>query len=92
MSTDSTNGNDLERNSSGKEDMISSRPVPAKPKKKEPVEMVTIMFKENRKFDLHVGRNMITFRGRVEKKIPASYLEHSDFKQAASLFIIKGVK
>ena len=50
----------------------------------------TIMFKQMRKYDLHVGRNMITFRGREEKKIPASWLKHEDFLHVKNLFIIRG--
>lgn len=54
-------------------------------------ETVKIMFRQNRKYDLHVGRNMVTFRGRELKKIPKAWLNHPDFKQASKLFIVKGV-
>lgn len=54
-------------------------------------ETVNVMFRENRKFDLHVGRDMITFRGRESKPIPKSWLKHSDFIQVKRLFIVKGV-
>lgn len=53
---------------------------------------VTIMFRENRKFDLHIGRDMITFRGRENKQVPASWLKHRDWTPAISKkFIVKGV-
>ena len=55
------------------------------------VKMVSIMFRENRKFDLHVGREMITFRGREVKQIPTEWLLHRDFLQASDYFIVKGV-
>jgi hypothetical protein len=61
-------------------------------KKKVPKqETVNIIFRQNRKFDLHVGRDMITFRGRESKPIPKSWLKHSDFLQSKKLFIVKGV-
>jgi hypothetical protein len=52
---------------------------------------VTIMFKENRKFDLHVGREVVVFRGRESKPVPAHWLKHRDFKQVSYLFSVKGV-
>ena len=72
--------------------------VQDKPKKTPPtvvqkpiVKMVSVMFRENRKFDLHVGREMITFKGREIKQIPAEWLLHRDFLQASDQFIVKGV-
>ena len=72
--------------------------VEDKPKKTPPtsvqksiVKMVSIMFRENRKFDLHIGREMITFKGREIKQIPAEWLFHRDFLQASDQFIVKGV-
>ena len=63
--------------------------IPEKKIQKE--EKITVMFRENRKFDLHVGRYMITFRGRENKPIPKSWLKHPDFLQQSKKFIIKGV-
>lgn len=63
--------------------------LPEKKVKKQ--ETVMIMFRENRKFDLHVGRNMITFKGRENKKIPKNWLKHPDFLQQSKKFIVKGV-
>ena len=52
---------------------------------------VMVMFRENRKFDLHVGRDVVIFRGRELKPIPKSWLTHPDFKQQSKKFIVKGV-
>ncbi len=61
-------------------------------KKKVPKEeKVKIMFRERRKFDLHVGREMITFRDRELKEIPKSWLKHPDFIQVKNKFVVKGV-
>lgn len=53
--------------------------------------LITITYRENRKFDLHVGRDMVTFGPRETKSIPVSWLKHRDFAQAKKYFIIKGV-
>ena len=61
-------------------------------KKVQKEKIVSIMFRENRKFDLHIGRNMITFKGRENKQVPASWLKHKDWTpQIAKKFIVKGV-
>ncbi len=52
---------------------------------------VSVTFKDMRKFDLHVGREMITFQGRDTKSIPAEWLRHPDFVQVSKYFVIKGV-
>lgn len=52
---------------------------------------VMVMFREDRKFDLHVGRNVIVFRGRENKPIPIEWLKHPDFLQQAKKFVVKGV-
>lgn len=41
--------------------------------------MVKITFKQNRKFNLHLGRQVFIFRGRESKEIPKELLEHKDF-------------
>jgi len=51
---------------------------------------VKIKFRESRKFDLHIGREMIVFKGREEKEVPASWIEHKDFKNVSKNFIVKG--
>jgi hypothetical protein len=58
---------------------------------KKPVKMVTITFRENRKFELHIGREITVFLGRVSKQVPASYLQHKDWKNVSKYFIVKGV-
>lgn len=50
---------------------------------------VVIMFRQNRKFDLHIGREMITFRGRESKKVPKTWINHKDFEVVKKYFIIK---
>lgn len=59
-------------------------------KKKETVKTVTITFRENRTFDLHVGRDIKQFGPRESKPIPVTWLKHRDFMQQKSKFIIKG--
>jgi len=56
-----------------------------------PVQKVQITFRENRKFDLHIGRNMITFRGRETKSIPKEWVDHKDFEIVKKYFNLKGV-
>lgn len=56
---------------------------------KVPVKMATVTFKENRKYDLHIGRKVVVFKARETKDIPAAYLLHPDWKQASKLFLIK---
>ena len=53
-------------------------------------EMVSIVFRENRTFDLHVGRKMVTFGPRERKEIPKAWLKHPDFQQVAGYFVVKG--
>ena len=52
---------------------------------------VSVQFNQNRKFDLHVGRDMVTFHSKEVKQIPADWLKHPDFKQVQKYFTIKGV-
>ena len=54
-------------------------------------ETVKVMFRENRKFDLHIGRNVIIFRGRELKTISKEWLKHPDFLQQKNKFIVKGI-
>ena len=61
------------------------------PVEEKPVSMVEVMFRENRKFDLHIGRKMITFRGRETKKIPVAWVQHKDFQSVKKYFVVKGV-
>ena len=55
------------------------------------VKEVQIQFKENRKFDLHIGRSIITFKGNESKVIPINWLDHKDFKQVEYMFNIRRV-
>ena len=48
-----------------------------------------VTFRENRKYDLHIGRKVITFMARETKEIPESLLKHPDWEQASKLFVIR---
>lgn len=52
---------------------------------------VMVTFRHNRKHDLHIGRNMVTFRARETKPIPKAWLKHPDWASEAIFFIVKGV-
>lgn len=52
---------------------------------------VTIVFRENRKFDLHVGRDTVVFGPGEAKSIPREWLKHPDFRQVQRYFAIRGV-
>ena len=52
---------------------------------------VSVMFRQNRKFDLHIGRNMVVFKGRETKEIPREWINHIDWVNVAKYFTIKGV-
>ena len=71
------------------DNVVSGQKPPNVDKKKS--KTVTVTFRENRKFDLHVGREMVTFMGRESKKIPASWLNHQGFIQVRKYFVVKGV-
>jgi hypothetical protein len=51
---------------------------------------IMIKFKENRKFDLHIGRHMKTFFGRETLPVPAKWLLHKDWQNVKKYFIVKG--
>lgn len=61
--------------------------VPTKKAEKEVTVFAT--FRENRKYDLHIGRRVIVFTARETKEIPESFLNHSDWAQASKLFVIR---
>jgi len=51
-----------------------------------------ITFKENRRFELHIGRAIIIFNGRETKKITQSFFNHKDFTEAIKKkFVIREV-
>jgi hypothetical protein len=53
---------------------------------------VFIMFKQNRTYELKVGRNYYLFSGREKKKVPRTILEHPDFTpEIKKYFIIQEV-
>lgn len=49
----------------------------------------SLTFRENRKYDLHIARQVITFRGRETKTVPQSWLNDKDFNQVRKNFVIK---
>lgn len=55
------------------------------------IEKIPVTFRENRKYDLHIGREMITFLSRETKEIPKKWLDHPDWKQAKKMFVIGGI-
>lgn len=61
--------------------------VSEKKKKKIPVKS-----RLNRKYDLHIGREMITFKSLEQKDIPYEWLKHPDWMREQNNFIIVGVK
>jgi len=55
------------------------------------IEMIPVTFRGNRKYDLHIGRDMITFLSRETKEIPKKWLKHPDWNQAKKLFVVSGI-
>lgn len=52
---------------------------------------VSLTFKQNRAFELHVGRRMFRFDGQVTIYVPRWVLKHKDFtKDIKNLFVVKG--
>jgi hypothetical protein len=74
----------------GKGKEIVPSPVPAE-NRKETVRTITITFRYNRSFDLHIGKKITIFGPRESKPIPVRWLKHRDFLQQKSKFIVKGV-
>ncbi len=51
----------------------------SQPKEDSMVEKGILTFKQNRAFELHVGRDIYRFEGRESKEVPRSILKHKDF-------------
>jgi len=49
-----------------------------------------VRFKANRKYDLHIGRDCITFLPYEAKEIPLSWLSHRDWDNAKKYFDVIG--
>jgi len=47
-----------------------------------------VMFTQNRTFELHVGGAIITFLPNGVQVLPASVVDHPDFKQVAGYFAV----
>lgn len=55
-------------------------------------EEVILTFKENRAYELHIGRQIYRFIGRESKSVPSSVLVHKDFTERISKkFVIREV-
>ena len=53
---------------------------------------VSLTFKENRAYELHIGRQIYRFEGRESKIVPRSVLVHKDFTERISKkFVIREV-
>jgi hypothetical protein len=52
---------------------------------------VSVTFLENRKYDLHIGNDIITFLGHETKSIPSAWLKHVDWQNVSAFFSVKGV-
>ncbi len=67
-------------------------PPPIEKKKKVGLKTsITITFRENRTFELHIGQEVLRFEGMESKQINKDLLEHPAFKQARKYFTIKGI-
>lgn len=51
-----------------------------------------VTFRGTRKFDLHIGRKMYTFKGKETKNLLKSEIDHPDFKQAIKYFSVGGIR
>ncbi len=73
---------------------LNNNVVPGPVDKKKQVgkkKQVTITFRENRAFELHIGQEVLRFEGMESKQIDKDLLEHPAFKQARKYFTIKGI-
>ena len=71
-------------------DRIIPKPKEKKSKVGTP-KKVTITFRHNRAFELHIGQEVMRFEGRETKPLDRDLLDHPAFIQARKYFIIKGV-
>lgn len=51
---------------------------------------VLVMFRGNRSFELHAGREVYRFGPHETRELPRAVLETDGFKQASRYFVIKG--
>ena len=51
-------------------------------------DLVKITFRQNRKFHLHLGRNVYTFLGRESKEIPRILLDHKGFTDEIKKYFV----
>lgn len=55
------------------------------------VKKMNFTFRENRKYDLTLGRYVYTFMARETKELPESIRNHPDWPQAEKLFIVREI-
>lgn len=60
-------------------DIVKDVGVERKKVLKESEETVSVMFRQNRKYELKLGRKIFIFEGREKKSIPKSLIDHKDF-------------
>ena len=58
--------------------------------RQEPLEY-NVLFTQNRTFELHVGGTIYIFPPHGVKRLPASVVEHPDFRQVAAYFAVTEV-
>lgn len=81
-------GNDYKSNGDDnlKEDTIVIAPA------KKTGAMVSLSFRYNRPFDLHIGRYLYRFEPHQKREdIPSKVLDHIDFQNVKKYFVINGV-
>ena len=49
----------------------------------------TIIFKDNRSYDLHIGKSLFKFGPKESKDVPEWVINHKDFENASKYFVIK---
>jgi len=72
-------------------DMTDSNKYEASPKEKTYVQSaeVTLIFKQNRKFHLHIGNTTLAFNGGERVRVPRWVIEHPDFEDQKKYFLVK---
>ena len=49
----------------------------------------TLIFKDNRSYDLHLGKTVISFSPKGSQIVPEWVVKHKDFENASKYFVIK---
>jgi hypothetical protein len=51
--------------------------------------MVTLVFRQNRTYELHIGKEVYTFSGQEHKLVQRSVIDHPDFQNVRKYFEVK---